>query len=216
MFDIILGVLNTTVNFTYQFLTQKFHIFREFLHDDYIKAHLSREFRWYKKHRHDPEINNLYPYDRTLKFTRDIRKLGINENNKSYLDLFRQIITEIGNALGYVRMVRSASMYYCSEAVKYLPELDNIISFEKETNNSTENSNDNEKHTQFSKETIRAGKNLDEVIATYIKNFGEGSDYFKVLVNVFQTVLLSEENEDLKNFFMIGKLLVCLFVVLID
>jgi WASH complex subunit 7 len=30
-----------------------------------------------------------------------------------------------------------------------------------------------------------------------------GSDYFKVLVNVFQTVLLSEENEDLKNFFMI-------------
>jgi hypothetical protein len=35
-----------------------------------------------------------------------------------------------GNALGYVRMVRSASMYYCSEAVKYLPDFDDIISFE--------------------------------------------------------------------------------------
>ena len=35
-----------------------------------------------------------------------------------------------GNALGYVRMVRSASMYYCSEAVKYLPEFEDIINFE--------------------------------------------------------------------------------------
>jgi hypothetical protein len=35
-----------------------------------------------------------------------------------------------GNALGYVRMVRSASMYYCSEAVKYLPDFDDIINFE--------------------------------------------------------------------------------------
>lgn len=36
----------------------------------------------------------------------------------------------LGNALGYVRMVRSASMYYCSEAVKYLPDFDDLISFE--------------------------------------------------------------------------------------
>lgn len=27
-------------------------------------------------------------------------------------------------------MVRSASMYYCSEAVKFLPDIDKIISFE--------------------------------------------------------------------------------------
>jgi WASH complex subunit 7 len=42
------------------------------------------------------------------------------------------LITEIGNALGYVRMVRSAAMYYCSEAAKYLPELDPscTVSFE--------------------------------------------------------------------------------------
>ena len=36
----------------------------------------------------------------------------------------------IGNALGYVRMVRSASMFYCSEAVKYLPDFEEIIKFE--------------------------------------------------------------------------------------
>lgn len=122
-----LGVLNTTVNFTYQFLAQKFHTFSQFLFDDYIKAHLSREHRWFKKHRNDPEINHMYPYERSLNFVRDIRKLGVSDTGKTFLDQFRILITEIGNALGYVRMVRSASMYYCSEAVKYLPDMDNII-----------------------------------------------------------------------------------------
>lgn len=125
-----LGVLNTTVNFTYQFLSQKFSIFSQFLFDDYIRAHLSREYRWYKKNKNSPEVNNHYPYDRAMKFVKDIRKLGVNEEKKTFLDQFRILITEIGNALGYVRMVRSASMYYCSEAVKFLPELDDIIKFE--------------------------------------------------------------------------------------
>jgi hypothetical protein len=54
----------------------------------------------------------------------------VNEQGKSFLDQFRILVTEIGNALGYVRMVRSASMYYCSEAVKFLPDIDKVISFE--------------------------------------------------------------------------------------
>lgn len=209
-----LGVLNTTVNYTYQFLITKFNIFNQFLQDDYIRAHLSREHRWFKKHRNDPEVNNCYPHDRALKFVRDIRKLGLSSenNNKSFLDLFRVTITEIGNALGYVRMVRSASMYYCSEAVKYLPELDNIISF-KDHAGSSKGTNPEEGQGQgqgqeqganFSEETVRAAANLDEVINTLVKNFGEGSDYFKVLVNVFQTVLQTDDNEHLKSFYIIG------------
>lgn len=200
-----LGVLNTTVNFTYQFLITKFNIFNQFLQDDYIRAHLSREHRWFKKHRNDPEVNNCYPYDRALKFARDIRKLGVNENGKSFLDLFRITISEIGNALGYVRMVRSASMYYCSEAVKYLPELDDIISFKEHAGSSPSGSGgEGETHgAGFTEETVRAGANLDEVISTLIKNFGEGSDYFKVLVNVFQNVLLSDSHDHLKTFYII-------------
>lgn len=63
----------------------------------------------------------MYPYERAKKLVVEIRKLGVNEQGKTFLDLFRILITEIGNALGYVRMVRSAAMYYCSEAVKFLP-----------------------------------------------------------------------------------------------
>lgn len=138
----------------------------------------------------------MYPYERAKKLVVEIRKLGVNEQGKSFLDLFRILITEIGNALGYVRMVRSAAMYYCSEAVKFLPDLDEMIQF-------GEFSGVGDKGAKLSNETNRAAKNLDEVIGTLIKNFGEGSDYFKVLVNVFQSVLLNSEHEQLKVFYMI-------------
>lgn len=34
------GIMNTTVNFTYQFLRKKFFIFSQFLYDEHIKARL--------------------------------------------------------------------------------------------------------------------------------------------------------------------------------
>ena len=37
--------MNTTVNFTYQFLAQKFQIFSQFLYDDHIKSRLIKDIR---------------------------------------------------------------------------------------------------------------------------------------------------------------------------
>jgi len=42
------GVMNTTVNVTYQFLTKKFQIFTQFLYDDYIKSRLIKDVRFYR------------------------------------------------------------------------------------------------------------------------------------------------------------------------
>lgn len=39
------------VNYTYQFLAQKFHVFSQFLFDDYISSNLSKERRWFKKNK---------------------------------------------------------------------------------------------------------------------------------------------------------------------
>jgi WASH complex subunit 7 len=201
-----LGVLNTTVNFTYQFLAKKFEIFSQFLFDEYIVAHLGREHRWFRKHKHDPDVQNCYPYERAKRFVQEIKKLGVNKQGKSFLDQFRILITEIGNALGYVRMVRSASMYYCSEAVKFLPEFEDVISFADHAGKGQEAKEDGEPAVEganLSDETVRSAKNLDDTIETLVKNFGEGSDYFKVLVNVFQSVLLNKEHEHLRTFYAI-------------
>uniref|UniRef100_A0A7S2MKL7 Uncharacterized protein n=1 Tax=Octactis speculum TaxID=3111310 RepID=A0A7S2MKL7_9STRA len=210
-----LGILNTTVNFTYQFLSQKFHVFSQFLFDEYIRGHLSKERRWFRKHKGD----RMYPYERAAKFVKEIRKLGVLESGKSFLDQFRILITEIGNALGYVRMVRSAGMHFCSEAVRFLPDLEDIITFQEHAGAGTqpkESVEDGEEEEEpveeedpvvvgagLSEETVRSAGNLDDVIGTLRQNFSEGSDYFKVLVSVFQQVLLSGDHKHLDDFYLI-------------
>ncbi|KAE8882575.1 WASH complex subunit 4 [Phytophthora fragariae] len=208
-----MGIMNTTVNFTYQFLTKKFDIFSQFLFDEYIKSYLQREKRWYKKHRDDKEVENKYPFDRAFQFNKDIRKLGVSDSGKTFLDQFRMLITEIGNALGYVRMVRSAGMNYCSNAIKFVPDLNHThFKFEayagdgvaEEKNDETgEVVRDEIVGAKLSRETVVAARNLDSVISTLAKNFSENNDYFKVLVKVFQDVTASDEQKHLVNFYTI-------------
>lgn len=208
-----MGIMNTTVNFTYQFLTKKFDIFSQFLFDEYIKSYLQREKRWYKKHRDDKEVDNKYPYDRAFLFNKDIRKLGVSDTGKTFLDQFRMLITEIGNALGYVRMVRSAGMNYCSNAIKFVPDLNHThFKFESHAGEGVPEEEDEETGetvregiagAKLSPETVIAAKNLDSVISTLAKNFSENNDYFKVLVKVFQDVAASDEQKHLMNFYHI-------------
>ena len=46
------------------------------------------------------------------------------------MDKFRQLITHIGNALGYVRMIRNASLKDNSNLVKFIPKIMDEIRFE--------------------------------------------------------------------------------------
>jgi WASH complex subunit 7 len=124
---------NIIIKNRYQFLSQKFFIFSQFLADKYIKSHLSRERRWYKQNKESAEVDGQYPHDRAVTFNKDIKKLGVNEDGLTFVDQFRLLITEIGNALGFVRMVRSAGLHYISNAIKFVPDITRIINFEKYT-----------------------------------------------------------------------------------
>lgn len=50
------------------------------------------------------------------------------------MDQFRLLISHIGNAMGYVRMIRSGGLNYCSNSIRFVPDLDDIISFEEYMN----------------------------------------------------------------------------------
>ncbi len=211
-----LGMMNTTVNFSYQFLQNKFQIFTQFLFDEYIKGYLARERRWYRKNKADN--NYRYPYDRAMAFTKEIRELGVTDDGLSFLDQFRKLITEIGNALGYVRMVRSAGMQFCSDAITFVPDVDNVVCFgqhagngeppEKKAEDGEEQKDDEAQPEKveganLSEGTVDAAKNLDSVLSELLKNFTEGTNYSQMLVRVFQDVLLKSEHAYLKNFYMI-------------
>jgi len=59
-----------------------------------------------------------------------MRKLGESQDGTTYLDEFRNLITTIGNALAYIRMVRSGGLHYCSNAINFVPELNDILRME--------------------------------------------------------------------------------------
>ncbi|XP_026732679.1 WASH complex subunit 4 [Trichoplusia ni] len=184
------GIMNTTVNFTYQFLKKKFFIFSQFMFDEHIKSRLVKDLRLLKETA--ATNGNMYPYKNAEKFNKGIRVLGCNDDGQSYLDLFRDLISQIGNAMGYVRMIRSGGRHCCSDATLFLPNLDNVVSFKEMCEEST-----------LGPGTIKSSENLDHNINDLISNFIQGTEYFKLLVDVFAPVFRNPKNVHLKNFYII-------------
>lgn len=184
------GIINTTVNYTYQFLIQKLFIFSQFLFDDHIKSPCMKSHKFFKENK--DALNNMYPYERAENFNRHIRKLGVTEDGYTFLDQFRSLITEIGNAMGYVRMVRSGGQHFCSNAIKFVPDLSAIADFPSLAEKSG-----------LTKDTYSAAKNLSAVIGSLLDNFTEGTDFFKALVDVFREELNTDKNMHLRYFYII-------------
>ena len=114
-----IGVVGTVINRFFKFLVKKLNIFNEFLFDEFIHNPLMQEARYFKKKK--AQLGNMYPYERAENMSRNIKRLGTTKSGISYLDKFRSLITEIGNALGYVRMIRSASLKDNANLFKYIP-----------------------------------------------------------------------------------------------
>ncbi|MEQ2271837.1 WASH complex subunit 4 [Xenotaenia resolanae] len=184
------GIMNTTVNFTYQFLRKKFYIFSQFMYDEHIKSRLIKDIRFFREIK--DQSDHKYPFERAEKFNRGIRKLGLTPDGQSYLDQFRQLISQIGNAMGYVRMIRSGGIHCCSSAIRFVPDLEDIVNFEELV-----------KEEGLSEETQRSASVLDSVLSDLTSNSAEGTEYFKMLVAVFAPEFRSAKNMHLRNFYMI-------------
>ncbi|CAK8684321.1 unnamed protein product [Clavelina lepadiformis] len=193
------GIMNTTVNFTFQFLKKKFYIFSQFLFDEHIKSRLVKDMKEFRENREN--YNQLYPYDKADRFNRGIRKLGLSQDGSTYLDQFRLLIAHIGNAMGYIRMVRSGGLHCCSDAIRYVPDLEEIANFEELTKDEDLSSEVNVSFAQF-----------DSVIGSLSKNSAEGSDYLHMLVDVFAPEFRSSKNMHLRNFYIIIPALTLNFV----
>eukprot|EP00759_Apiculatamorpha_spiralis_P036446 PhF_6_TR36555/c0_g1_i2/m.53955/K18465/MRT43, SWIP; WASH complex subunit 7 len=225
------GIMNTTVNFVYQFLTRRLSLVSQFLYDDHVKSRLIKDARYFSEIR--ASVNNYYPLPRAEKFCVDIRKLGLLEDGKSYLDQFRQLVTEIGNVLGYVRMMRSGGLRSVSEAAVFVPDIDNVPQFgpllegkkpkpkkpkdEKKPHGEDEDEPEDDEQDLEGMEdeedenavpiaaptTIAAGQALDGVLENITRRLSDESDFFKTIFQTFEENVNNEKNAHLKNFFML-------------
>eukprot|EP00511_Aplanochytrium_stocchinoi_P011120 CAMPEP_0204871842 /NCGR_PEP_ID=MMETSP1348-20121228/36618_1 /ASSEMBLY_ACC=CAM_ASM_000700 /TAXON_ID=215587 /ORGANISM="Aplanochytrium stocchinoi, Strain GSBS06" /LENGTH=273 /DNA_ID=CAMNT_0052026373 /DNA_START=389 /DNA_END=1210 /DNA_ORIENTATION=- len=102
-------------------------------------------------------------------------------------------------------MVRSAGMHWVADAVQFVPDIDKIPKFL-------------EKNQEFSSSLISAESEksceiFDSLVADLSGKFAEGTDYLKVLVDVFQQVMLNADGSDhLSNFSIIIPSLVINFI----
>ena len=139
---------------------------------------------------------------RAEKFVKDIRRWGL-EGGASYLDQFRRLVTEIGNGLGYVRMVRTGGMRAISGMIDFVPSLEEIPAFAPllEDSNFRQNPDDSDEEVdgELPETTKQAAENLDDVLRGQAKKFSEGSDYFKLLEEVFKTGQLNSDNDEDKH-----------------
>lgn len=193
------GIMSTTVNFVYQFLRVKLHTFSQFLFDEHIKSRLMRDIRFVRAQREAGAVP--YTYERAEKFQKGIRKLGMTADGLSYLDQFRQLITQIGNALGYVRLIRSGGLHASSNAVSFLPDIEKTVPFEALC-----------RGLNYSVETQAAAKRLEDDIANLVRNFTEGIQYFKLLVDVFTSAFRDAKSYHLQQFYAIVPPLTLSFV----
>lgn len=95
--------------------------------NDVIRSMLEREKKWFRnwieKERENQNENNEshYPYDKAKSLYKEIKNIQKYEDDSNMLDQLRIIITSLGNALGFVRLLRSASLNYSSKSVQFLP-----------------------------------------------------------------------------------------------
>ncbi|KAJ8941034.1 hypothetical protein NQ318_015510 [Aromia moschata] len=185
-----IGIMNTTVNFTYQFLRSKFYIFSQFMFDEHIKSRLLKDLRYFSDHKN--ELTQMYPYERAEKFNISIKKLGLNQHGESYLDLFRKLITHIGNAMGYIRLIRSGGRRCLADGTCFIPELKDIQILD-----------DIVKEEDMSDLSNKSATCLCEDLHSFLDNIEDATEYFKLLVKVFVPVLRSSNNVHLNNFYII-------------
>ncbi|KAJ1356955.1 hypothetical protein KIN20_014945 [Parelaphostrongylus tenuis] len=112
-----LGVLNTGVNLTYQLLRSKFTVFNQFLKDEHIHAQLQKDIRYFRENM--DSLNKMFPPKRAELFNRALSQLTTQQNECTYMDKFRILITQMGNALGFVRSMSSAAAAVASQMKAY-------------------------------------------------------------------------------------------------
>ena len=80
------------------------------------------------------------------------------------------IMSVTGNAMGYVRMIRSGGLHFVSNSIRFVPDLDDLQNFEKLSFD----------EGLTDPETAEAAKTLDQIVQNLSKSFTEGSEYFQV------------------------------------
>ena len=132
---------------------------------------------------------------------KQIKRLGTSKSGTNYLEKFRQLITHIGNALGYVRLIRSAALKDNANLLKYVPDFVQQVKFE-----------DVAEELGIRDECMESIKVFDMCIRNLFKQADDAGDYLRMIVENFKDIGKQENTKHLKLFYLMVPPLTLSFV----
>lgn len=185
-----IGIVNTIVNKTYQFLTQRLKVITQFILDEYIKSSLMLERRYWLDNKE--KIQNKYPYERAESLCNDIKNITKTKDDQTLIDKLRGFITQVGNALAFIRTIRSSLTDFSAQNLKFFTEDNTYEEILKNINQI----DIEDKNTKIS------FSNLNKIYSESLNLLGENNtNYLTLLVSSFENVFSSQNIPDLDFFF---------------
>ena len=200
------GIINTIINIAFQFIARYAGFLVDTVRNDYIKAMLKEEMRFWEENK--AEINYNYPLERAQNLRQKI--ISNDENKKNGLiQKCIKYITQIGNVVALIRCIRTALMDYNSQNVNLLTtynvnDFDNLLdkvslqANDDPTSQSSQISPNMISNIQNS--LIESSKLFCQTISA-LKQTGENeSNYLEILINGFRNSITLEKLPDIDLF----------------
>lgn len=125
-----------------------------------------------------------------MRLLRDFRRLALAEDGSTFPEKFRLLVTDIGNALGCLRLLRLGIMHSSAHEAKFFPGLKSSSRvFEAAA-----------KSDGMPASTVEAAKTLDDELELLRKHTAQGTNFFNVLVDEFAGKLEDIDDEHLNDF----------------
>lgn len=156
-----------------------------------MKSLLAKEVRWYMHQKNDG--NSIYPFERAASLAKEINKQVQTSSGITGLDQFRIFLTEMGNIIAFVRIMRASKRKVLTDQMPFLPSsVDPMLG-----------------KIDFFEESGSHAKFEMEVCVTAILNKPD-PDYVRAFVNVFKGVVSKSDNSFMNGFFcMVPALCLC-------
>jgi len=186
-----LGIIPTSVDIVYKFSLGMVNNFSQLMQDETLTSYLVREYRWFKKYRRkaeeDESSSRKYPFERAEKFYKELSIASTREKGYNIVEKFRQLVTMLGNALAFARILRTASYSYLSKNVQYVPFIDTYeCSF-----------HDTGIVLNYGSTMQECCRELDKLIEQLRESFSESTDFLRVIFNLTYRKLSTLVKENL-------------------
>lgn len=177
-----LGVINTCVDIVHKFVLMRINNFSQMMLDDTLRSYLLKEHRWLekKKYKTQKDVDQKYPLLRGKKFNKELSLASTREKGYNIIEKFRMLITTLGNALAFARILRTASFNHLSQSIEYIPFIEeHACSF-----------GDTAMVLNYGSVSKDCCKDLDRMIALMRENFSKNTDFLRVnfFLNFFHKI----------------------------